>query len=61
MIILKVDDRTYGRNNIQFSVIELETNAILSSGQCDDFSVVTTKYYDLKDKHGTKNVRMVLR
>ena len=61
MIIFKVDDRTYGRKNIHFSVIELETNVILSSGQCDDFSIVTTKYYNLKDEHGTKNVRMFLR
>jgi hypothetical protein len=61
MILLKVDDRKFGKNNIEYSIVNKETDQLIISGVFDEFGQASDKYYELKDEYGSSNVKMVLK
>ncbi|MFJ7754249.1 hypothetical protein ACQKGI_17710 [Peribacillus muralis] len=61
VILLKVDDRKFGKRNIKYSVVDKETNELIISGIFEEFGQASDKYYELKDEYGSSNVKMVLK
>ena len=61
MILLKVDDRKFGKSNIQYSIVAKETDELMNSGMFEEFGQASDKYYELKDEYGSSNVKMVLK
>ncbi|AZV61493.1 hypothetical protein ACPOM7_14485 [Peribacillus castrilensis] len=61
MILLKVDDRKFGKSNIKYSVVDKETNELIISGVFKEFGQASDKYYELKDEYGPSNVKMILK
>ncbi|AZV43655.1 hypothetical protein BAOM_3046 [Peribacillus asahii] len=60
MILIKVDNRK-AKYGVYYNVVNEETNETIYKGRCSKFSYVSDLYYDLKDKYGSKNVRMILK
>ncbi|MBK5444674.1 MULTISPECIES: hypothetical protein [unclassified Peribacillus] len=61
MILLKVDDRKFGKSNIKYSIVDKETNELIISGVFEEFGQASDKYYELKDEYGSSNVKMILK
>ena len=60
MILVKVDNRK-AKYGVYYAVVNEEANETMYKGKCREFSHVSDLYYDLKDKYGSKNVRMILK
>ena len=61
MILFRVDDRKFGKYNIEYSIIFRENDRLNYSGVFNDFGKVCDKYYELKDEFGSSNVKMILK
>ncbi|WP_419884026.1 hypothetical protein ACN6MY_11465 [Peribacillus sp. B-H-3] len=61
MILLKVDDKTFGKSKITYDVVDKENGQVIISGKCMDFTIVSDKYYELKEQYGSSNVKLVLK
>ena len=55
MILVKVKKK---RKVILYSIVN-NSNELIDEGCCEDLSLITDKYYDIKDKYGSENVRMI--
>ena len=61
MILFRVDDRKFGKHNIEYSIVSRENDELIHSGVSDDFGKVCDKYYQLKEEFGSSNVKMILK
>lgn len=55
LILVKVKKK---RKVILYSIVN-NSNELIDEGCCENLSLITDKYYDIKDKYGSKNVRMI--
>lgn len=55
LILVKVKKK---RKVILYSIVN-NSNELIDEGCCENLSLITDKYYDIKDKYGSENVRMI--
>lgn len=61
MIILKVNDKKFGKNFIDYTVVNKDSNEILENGKCGNFNIISSLFFKLRERYGNDNVKMLTR